>query len=299
MSRLIKVIPKNQSVCIDIEIGNVCNYSCSYCHPSSHNGNLWLEYDSLVNFIDEVSKEKYVIIVLSGGEPTLYPRIDDILKHLRRELIYLTITTNGSRSLNWWKKRATYFDKIIFSYQPEFVNFNEFYKKIEYISQMTNTQINVSMMIDKFDECYKAARKLKRIDNIEIVLKALKNKKTNKLYEYTDEQFQVMSGRLLNKNIKIESGVKHVYDNGKTILKGTQEILSEDLNRYKGWKCWKGIDLIKIQSSGKYYLASCDLKYSKYYGDIKDKPKFPTKPTICEYDYCFCICDIYNIRKER
>jgi len=299
MSKLIKIIPKTKKICVDIEIGNICNYSCSYCHPNSHSGSSWNNYNKLINFIDKVTEGKLATIILSGGEPTLYPRIDDILKHIKRDGIYLAITSNGSRSLRWWKERLEYFDKVIFSYHPEYVNMDDFYKKVEYISNKTSMEINVSMMHDKFDECYEAAKKLHEINNTDIVLKALKNKKTGKLYEYTHDQLKIMSKRMENKNKNKSVVIEHLYENGDSILKYIQEILSEDLNKYKGWKCWKGIDLIKIQATGKYYLASCDLKHSKYYGDINDNINLPTKPVICEYDYCFCVCDLMHIRKEK
>ena len=73
-------------MCVDIEIGNICNYSCSYCHPNSHSGSSWNNYNKLINFIDKVTEGKLATIILSGGEPTLYPRIDDIVHRLLETL---------------------------------------------------------------------------------------------------------------------------------------------------------------------------------------------------------------------
>ncbi len=305
MKKLVKVRPSNiGSLCIDIELGDVCNYKCSYCYPYLHPGTDWLDYKSLISFLDKRIKENDTVVMISGGEPTLYPHISSILKYLQDRGCHTKLLSNSSKPLKWWEKHIKYIDELVLSYQIETQNLDEFLTKVKCLTENNIIQINVSMINDRFDECIEIAEKLKEIKNLMITLKVLKDKKTHRMYDYTEEQIRVMSKKIFTpRTIEIKNPLKifsHVYSDGSEEIKFTQEVVAKGLNSYKGWKCWKGIDLIKIRSDGNYYLATCDFRGNKYYGNISDKNlNFPTEPTICEYDYCFCMTDINNIRKEK
>ena len=77
---------------IDIYPTNICNYSCHYCHPGSNEGNhgfpkdfdLYVKnIDHLLNVYKENFNKKRIKIEISGGEPTLWPRVGDFSKHLK------------------------------------------------------------------------------------------------------------------------------------------------------------------------------------------------------------------------
>ena len=79
-------------LCIDIYPTNICNYSCHYCHPGSNEGNhgfpkdfdLYVKnIDHLLNVYKENFNKKRIKIEISGGEPTLWPRIGDFANHLK------------------------------------------------------------------------------------------------------------------------------------------------------------------------------------------------------------------------
>ncbi len=69
---------------------------------------------------------------------------------------------------------------------------------------------------------------------------------------------------------------------------------------YRGWKCWKGIQLIKLTSNGNIYKATCDIGRGIVSGNIyNDEFTLPTEPEVCQKDYCNCLTDLKTVKKER
>ncbi|MFH1729759.1 MAG: radical SAM protein [Pseudomonadota bacterium] len=78
---------------LSFKLTNKCNYKCKYCYlaPTKKTTNLKLEhFDKFLQFADP----KKDLITLSGGEPTLHPEIDKILRRLEHHQI--RICTNGT-----------------------------------------------------------------------------------------------------------------------------------------------------------------------------------------------------------
>lgn len=91
-------------LCIRIKPTNRCNHNCNYCHYR----NSYLELDEY-NPEDEIPREKMLQIVedmadmgvkavtfSGGGEPLLYPYIEETMEKLLKDNIDLSIITNGS-----------------------------------------------------------------------------------------------------------------------------------------------------------------------------------------------------------
>jgi len=71
-----------------------CNLSCAYCN----------EYDSisapvpfpdLARRIDKLARLGTSIITISGGEPTLHPELDEVIRRIRRHRMIAGLITNG------------------------------------------------------------------------------------------------------------------------------------------------------------------------------------------------------------
>ena len=60
-----------------------------------------------------VGKEMLELHIV-GGEPTLWPKLGEFVTEIRKHIpAYITISSNGSRTLRWWEKFGTVFDKIL------------------------------------------------------------------------------------------------------------------------------------------------------------------------------------------
>ena len=89
-----------------------CNLSCKYCYSPKQGRKILLK--DLKKFVQEAKKkiekehkEHWVLrktvkspkygITLGGGEPTLHPDFIRIVKYLRKEFEYITVSTNGTK----------------------------------------------------------------------------------------------------------------------------------------------------------------------------------------------------------
>jgi anaerobic ribonucleoside-triphosphate reductase activating protein len=77
-----------------------CNFRCAFCH----NPDLVLKPESLPNIDDgevlsyiEKKKHLYEGVCISGGEPTLYPGIDDVLQKIKAMKLEVKLDTNGAK----------------------------------------------------------------------------------------------------------------------------------------------------------------------------------------------------------
>ncbi len=78
-----------------------CNLRCSFCYAkkAGYNETSTIKYDDLKKIVDFCSDAKLKYIIFSGGEPTLYPKLIEILKYIKNKQhkILPTIATNGIR----------------------------------------------------------------------------------------------------------------------------------------------------------------------------------------------------------
>lgn len=78
---------------LDFEITLDCNASCEFCYQRK-----WVKTHAQLNLglIKEIlEKNNIEEILITGGEPLIYPEITEILKHLEEKKIFFTILTNG------------------------------------------------------------------------------------------------------------------------------------------------------------------------------------------------------------
>jgi len=104
-----------------------CNYNCSYCWPYVHNKTeKFLPIDVILETCERLIYEwggsETIRFNFGGGEPTLHPNFIDILKYLKEKGQWILVTTNASRSPNFWKKAIKYINSVNLSAHFEFIN---------------------------------------------------------------------------------------------------------------------------------------------------------------------------------
>lgn len=75
-----------------------CNYNCRHCFNASDNADRMEEwdYDALIDLFDQAAECGIHSITLTGGEPMLHPRFDDIVRAIYdRNMVLDRLTTNG------------------------------------------------------------------------------------------------------------------------------------------------------------------------------------------------------------
>lgn len=78
-----------------VNITGACNLECKYCffQPRKHEHMTMLNFRKVVKIL---KAQKLFFITISGGEPFLHPRINDILLYVHDEFEHATILSNGT-----------------------------------------------------------------------------------------------------------------------------------------------------------------------------------------------------------
>ena len=91
---------KGQSVITtSIAPTNACNLHCSYCNQSQRQRGISLSLEKIQEYINAL-KERGLksVIIAGGGEPTMYPRFNELVKWLKDKNLSLALITNGTNN---------------------------------------------------------------------------------------------------------------------------------------------------------------------------------------------------------
>ena len=131
-----------------------CNLKCSFCYVGNRSRENELNYKKLINFIHIIHPKS---IEITGGEPCLYPRINELIHYARGRGIKVGMTSNGTclhlldeknlKRLTWLRISLNHFidNNIPFKDPP----YPEKYGYI-YIKTKWETPVNLQYKLRKF-----------------------------------------------------------------------------------------------------------------------------------------------------
>lgn len=293
---------------INWAISNICNYKCTYCHSGLHDGSIQEpSYEIVTKFIKEVLSNLEGDGITSyfefgGGEVTLLKYFGDMIKLIYKHDGLVTIVSNGSKKVSWWRDNVKYLSGVSLSYHIDDIksesHFIEVSKVLE-ASQTTRFHVNVMMVPERFDDCLEFANRLKQEVRCSIALQPLfegfgHGGITNK-YPYTTKQEQIMKdfrGRPEIKKLPPAMAELEVnYADGKTENLSTFDLIANDQTNFVGWDCYAGIDSLVVTFSGDIYRSWC--MQDGPIGSIYDENiELPTNPTKCRTKICQCGVDL-------
>lgn len=214
-----------------------CNYDCSYCSSKG-----WL--------VDKFDRNKYrtALIVpfrlknidvdftidLAGGEPTVHPYLNQILKSLADidACKSIVINTNLSRSLRYFKNLYKH-DKIMISasYHVEHDN-EDFVKKcIELKGDSFVVHINVVDEPEHWPTILKLIKVCKEHD-INYAFNSLHSTDFKEI-NYTTECFETFN----ELNSQTKSRYRYEFEDGTVQLLSSFEVKQKNLHKFLGYKC--------------------------------------------------------------
>lgn len=304
---------------IDVNLGSVCNYNCWYCWPGSNSGdvkfpNLELLQKNITHLIrhyEKNSPKRIFSIHFCGGEPSHWPKLIEFVMYLRKNHnCLISMTSNGSKKIDWWKRAAPYFDKINMSCHHQYVDFEKYRDICDYLYSK-NVVVSVSVMMDPFywDRCMQLIKELKKSKNkwtiryVEIIDDNIK---------YTEKQKQVLKKHrarkcnmfwFLKNNKYYISKVTAIDINGKKHKLGNDDILLNRMNNFYGWECSVGYNWIAIDKFGNI-SGTCGVKlygdennYNIYNKDFTKIFNPKITPAICTKQSC--VCSIETVMPKR
>ena len=283
-------------------LSNKCNYRCEYCPDILHNGSTGhADWEQVKDFIETFEfPGKRICYRISGGEPTYWKHFIDMAKLVKKKGHKFSFLTNGSQKPSYYKEIGKYTDGIMISYHPGYASVIDIVAVCK--AADCPVVINLMMVPEAFNDMKVVADKIYSFtSNVSIHPKVILDKTSgeyisNKPATYTREQKEFIENWPYYRNINFQD--LHRGDllfDSKPIE--VNDLILQDLNKFKGWRCWAGIDSINIDMWGDIYRADC--QFGGKIGSIKERElELPSEPIVCGKQICGCLSDIY-IRKEK
>lgn len=287
------------SVKVEWNLGKRCNYDCSYC-PSIIHDNYSPHTDievlkSTVNKLNEIGKP--IRISLTGGEPTVHPKIEELIFHIKYKEMYLSITTNGTRTSDFYYSQGRIIDQYVFSLHFEH-DWESVLGKIMQLELFGNTScdimVNVMAHHSLMKECKHAVSKLQQLKIPYCIRRIRWTEGDHDLFDDMKYDQNDLDWILENDSSVKPNSVIHFHrekDGDYTEEYHANDIIKKHLNQYKGWTCNAGLESLMINWDGEVHRATCRVGGSM--GNIYNNTfNLTNSPVICDRNYCTCAADI-------
>jgi organic radical activating enzyme len=287
-------------------LGRFCNYKCSYCWPYANTD--IPDHQSLDVYkhaIDQIKlqarQNKFTDFhwSFSGGEPTAYKHLLELIKHLEDGITpYQSVhmTTNLSPSKKWWSKWGMASDliqrkSITASFHSEFANEDEFTEKcLLLMSENVYVTVNQVMVPSQFYELYARCQRFAD-KGINVTLKPQSNESANAIVDgYTPDMIDIMQNGFPQKVNEQELHQIRLYDVDNTEYKFDQaeRFNAFGFNQFTNWHCNSGYQSVIIRGNEVKRGYSCrDLRL----GTLEQGFSLFGNPVKCITERCVSSAD--------
>ena len=256
-------------------LGRFCNYKCSYCWPYARTDipdHQPLEvYKSTVDEIKRQARANgfnQFHWSFSGGEPTAYKYLLDLIKHLddgtKTPYQSVHMTTNLSPSLRWWKSWADAAcllqrRSITASFHDEFAKEQEFSDKcLQLMYDLVHVTVNQVMVPEKFYELYERMTRL-HTQGINVTLKPQSDLTASHVVNgYTEDMITLMQEGFPQKlqgeevyQIRLSDGKQDYF------IDQAERFNAFGFNTFEGWTCNSGYQSVIIRGNDVKRSYSC------------------------------------------
>lgn len=317
-----RAIPRKYKT-VEWKLHNVCNYDCSFCGDENKIGDQkWHDIEVYKRVVKKLMVQaeqegKFIWFQLTGGEPTLYPKLIELLEFIKSNGHKVAMITNGSRTIRYWKEFAekNLLDILFLTHHTEQdINENHTIEVANiFHNYPTDVRVQVTAPRALLKEGYR--RHLKILENTGALssMKAIfyytdGSFSPRELADYTDEETAILldnisrpgklrSTKMISRlSITAQYGNKmHVAFNDRTTKDlSVYELVEHKMNNFAGWECTIGKDLITIQHD-LIYRGVC--RQGGIIGDITEEDfGFVNDNVICKAKNCTCLMDLQEPR---
>jgi len=285
-------------------LGRFCNYKCSYCWPYARAD--IPDYQPIELYKSTIDKIKEQAQLngfnrfhwsFSGGEPTAYKQLNDLVKHLDDGLTYQTIhmTTNlspGSKWWNTWCQNTALLQRrsITASFHDEFAKEQEFGDKcLQLQYEPVHVTINQVMVPEKFYELYERCERFHK-RGINVTLKPQSDSTASRIVDgYTDDMINLM-----RTGFPQRSNGEEIYqialndkDGNEYLFDQAERFNAFGFNQFKDWTCRSGYQSVIIRGNEIKRGYSC---HDVSLGTLDNFQLF-TEPKLCVTQTCISSAD--------
>jgi organic radical activating enzyme len=312
--RVEKAIPISYKF-IEWKIHNVCNHDCSFCNSKDKDGsNRWTtleKYKQQTDKLVEICNGSPVWIQLTGGEPTLFPEVTDLLVYMKSKGVFTSMISNGTRTIRWWKEFVELhpLDQILITYHSEQTIDYKHIAEVANLFQDKPTEVIVLIthVSDSTNLAIEALDYLTEHTGAVMILKAMMIRNYDIYATYTPEQLLRIHapyslGKFNSTKVKstvpqehkINQQMKIEFNTGEIALTNTQTMLKNNETKFLGWECDFGRDFMRIDGN-MTTRGVCSVGSMTHIDD--PKLSFTTDFITCTQEMCFCSTDIFTTKR--
>lgn len=300
---------------VEWKIHNVCNYDCVYCFSGNKDGSTrWVSldiYKEQVQSLVKASNGNPIWIQLTGGEPTLFPELLELLEYIKSFGIYVSIITNGSRTIRWWREASekNLIDNLIITFHSDTVKNSSHIIEVLNLFQdrPTRTICLLTHTFLSFDWAFKAQQELVENTGAAILLKPMRSLTKEMIDDYTDDQTNqlklknMMFGKFFDSkkqmnvpaNLVIEHQLTVTYSDGGIENVDPYTLVKNRDNKFQNWMCDTGRDFMHIDGED-IFRGSCRIGGTRKITD--SNLSFTDDFIPCTLDHCFCSSDLISTK---
>lgn len=278
-----------------------CNYRCDYCYLRENNLLDKNKFVTLENFKLGINKLSRNINVsncrfdIMGGEPTLHPDLDNILKILSDiNFKVVNLNTNGSLLKKYISLISNYNNfRIILSYHPDKCDYNF----IELVEEIVKANISLEINVMFPPSCKKAYDMYKYLTNTYNCIDTKVGLITP--LTYAEDEYDRLKMLIKNNNHNNDRCFVFLYNNDIRSYTN-EEIRLYSLNKFYGMLCF--VKHFTIDTDGKINVL-CDSSvlnssYVYFNSTIKYINNILRGGIMCKNNTCGCSIG-YNFKKVR
>lgn len=296
---------------IEYMLGNTCNQKCNYCFPGSNEGDQpWPDLETvkknLGHLLDHYKKngKDTFNIYFVGGEPTLWDGFLPLCEYLKSKYnCILEISTNGTRGIIWWTKAGRVLDHVNISVHHEYPRIQKIKTLADFLYEL-GVFVNVDVLIDPaaFETCTKIVEELMYSKCSWPIIAKIVHFNGESRYTNDQQKYFAEPIKRYPPDGWFETTVKkprtEVYitkaDNSVITTNSDNYLILNKLNKFYGWNCNLGVDLIKIFHDGRItgncqqQLYGLDKYVNLYDNSFTEIFKQPITSVICTKALCGC-----------
>ena len=287
------------------QITTACTYKCSYCPTELNQGKSHqINLDELQTFLDKI-KDRNPVFSFTGGEPTVHPQYLDILRELKKRNFSVISDSNLSRTVRFYEEATQLVDNWNVTLHPSEHTLD--LDKIKAISHSSYAVVYLMADPRHWELSMSWFEELKKILRIKIIILKPLNNWSNSgwfYHDYTQEQldFYENTAPILNfTQEEVKQGlIKYSWlqDQGSTIMWNDgsvdkldpDQLMKNDLNKFQGWDCEVGSEVIVINPTSNISLGTCGTRHLGNWNNFTID--MLEQSFLCPREYCHCGTDI-------
>jgi MoaA/NifB/PqqE/SkfB family radical SAM enzyme len=279
---------------VEWNLGKRCNLDCAYCPAEIHdNFSPHTDIEVLKSTVDKLAAlPKSVRISLTGGEPCVHPKIDELLEYASTRVDWINVTTNGTRTSEWYAKQPV--NHYVFSLHFDNKVVDRAINTIIDFNHKTILPFHVNVMAHhEHMPAVKEAANLFRAAGIKYAVRRIRWTEKHDWFDdlrYNHEDLKW----ILNQDATAQANC--VVDHYKEMH--ANDIIKKNQNQFEGWKCYAGRESLMINWDGDVHRATCRVGGSlgNIYNGTFERPE---DAVICTRKWCTCAADIPLTKRKQ